>query len=170
MNKRLIAFALVYSAITIGLFIDLLQSTSLESLAYLGILPAFWISGGIALAIMMRVGKINLHKWNTVSFIFSTPAPTFLVILIAGIISALIEKPGITRIYHEQKHILKEEIYLYDNLKPQRKEYSKSANAFESENEYPSKGEEYLLDSIIYLDENGRVSKTEYYKNGQLIK
>jgi hypothetical protein len=52
------------------------------TIVYVLIFPIFWGAAGIALALLLWLGKIKVRKWNIVTLIFSTPLPTWLFILI----------------------------------------------------------------------------------------
>ena len=156
MNKKLLIFSILYTIITVFFFIDISRDQS-NSLAYVYIFPAFWLIGGIILGLLLRSGKVKVEGWNTIGFLFSTPLPTFVLFTLT---KAINPSPEYTQERNKNGHRIKEIKYAGGILKPERKEYWTSLDSITETNPYPLT-EEYHLDSIIYYDKSGQVSKKE---------
>ncbi|WP_210488461.1 hypothetical protein [Rufibacter aurantiacus] len=156
MDRRILIFSILYTIITIFFFINISKDQS-NSLTYVYIFPIFWVLGGITLGLLLWLGRVKMKGWNTVGFLFSTPLPTFVLITI---VKTMNPSPEYTQEHNKNGHRIKEVKYSGGILKPERKEYWTSVDSVTEKNPYPL-SEEYRLDSIIYYDKSGQVSKKE---------
>jgi hypothetical protein len=152
-NPNLMLLVISAFNLLLEIFIwSLTKSDQSASLGYMFILFIGWIVLLIATGIITYKNKIKLKYWNLLLFIFSTPIPFILFILITS------EEPIIgTQEYNKNNHRIKEITY------KNRKEYSTSIDSTSEEYPVPL-NENYHLDSIIYYSESGNIIKTTHLK------
>ncbi|WP_310595393.1 hypothetical protein [Flavobacterium sp.] len=130
----------------------LTKRDSSSSLGYMFFLFIGWIILLVITGIIIYKDKIKLRTWNMLLFIFCTPIPFVLFIVLSS------GDPIMgTYEYHKNKHQIKE--ILYDD----RKEYFSSVDTTSEKYPIPL-DEKYHLDSIIYYEKNGKIIKTIYFK------
>jgi hypothetical protein len=166
MNNRLILFGTIYFAIS-AIFVNNIFEDQSSSLAYVYIFPVFWIVAGIALIILVKFGKVDTKlKWNKVGIFLSTPVPYWLIFITWSMLP-MNESPSSTWERNVEGKSRRQVHYSYDNYQDKRIEYFSSKDSVTEDQPFP-KTEEYLLDSILYFDRKGILTKKETYKNGRI--
>ena len=150
-NLKLLAISAINLLFEIFIW-SLTKSDQSASLGYMFFLFIGWIILVVATGIIIYIDKIKLKYWDLLLFIFCTPIPFILFIIITS------DEPIVsTQEYNKDKHRIKEISYR------NRKEYSTSVDSTSEEYPVPL-NENYHLDSIVYYGEHGKIIKTKHLK------
>lgn len=165
-----ILFTILFYIVTFVIIKNMMRDQS-ASLGYvLIVFPIFWgLSLIILISLLIAFRKTNKQTIDWFLISLCTPFPTLLIGFLISI-NPFRENTGMTYEYNKVYHRHREVKIDYNNKRPKRLEFYTSLDTISDSVAFPS-SDIWLKDSVwIYYDRNGKVIKTERYKNDKLVK